>query len=214
MKKILSLILALSCVFTCIFAITSCDGGGEDVADPDKAFFDAVAASKATEIKTLTYYTTEGEEDPFNGSFETSIKENGDFTFEYKYTRIAKPADADDPTALIDGNRVTFSDTIEYKGGRYYSKDGTELQGIPADAMKQPKLNLDRELLGEYEMNEAKTSLTATLSAEDASALLGMNISATSDVVIKISTNGTYLTLISISYTKGTSTFRVDTSYS
>ena len=80
--------------------------------------------------------------------------------------------------------------------------------------MKQPKLNLDRELLGEYEMNEAKTSLTATLSAEDASALLGMNISATSDVVIKISTNGTYLTLISISYTKGTSTFRVDTSYS
>lgn len=213
MKKILSLILALSCVFTCIFAMSSCNKGNEGAGDPDKAFFDAVAASKATEIKTLTYYTVEGEE-PFNGRFETSIKENGDFTYSYSYTEVAKLENVGDPTATIDGNRVTFADVIEYKGGRYYSADGTELPGIPADAEKQPKLNLSKDLLGEYVMNDTKTSLTATLSPQEAEAVLGVALGATSDVVIKISTNGTYLTLVSISYEKDTAKCRIDTSYS
>lgn len=214
MKKILSLILALSCIFSCLFVITSCDDGNEEAVDPDKAFFDVVAASKATQIKTLTYYTAEGEKEPFNGRFETSIKPNGDFTFEYSFTRVALPTDAFDSTAVIEGNRATFSDTVEYKAGKYYSKDGTELPGLPADAQVQPKLNLSRDLLGEYEINEAKTSITTTLSVEEAEAVLGIKLKATSDVVIKISTNGSYLTLVSITYEIGTSKVRVDTSYS
>ncbi len=214
MKKILSLILALSCIFSCLFAITSCDdGNGGEVEDPDKAFFDAVAGSKASEIKTLTYYTVEGE-DPFNGSYETSIKPNGDFAFKYKFTRIATLEDAENPDVVIDGNRATISGTVYYSAGQYSYDQVSWFTEAPAVTVNHPKLDLDREKLGEYVMNDAKTSLTATLSAEDASSVLGMAIDATGDVVIKISTNGTYLTLVSITYDKGDAKVRVDTSYS
>jgi hypothetical protein len=214
MKKILCLILALSCIFSCTLAFTSCDDGkGGESQDPDKAFFDAVADSRASEIKTLTYYTIEGQ-DPFNGTYETSIKANGDFTFKYKFTRIATLDDADNPDVVIEGNRATLSGTVYYSAGQYSYDQENWFTEAPAVTVNHPKLNLDKEKLGEYEMNEAKTSLTATLSAEDAQAVLGLEIDATSDVVIKISTNGTYLTLVSISYEKGDAKVRVDTSYS
>lgn len=200
-------------MLSCLFVFSSCDSGNGEPVDPDKAFFDAVAASKASEIKTLTYYTVEGE-DPFNGTYETSIKANGDFTFKYKFTRIATLDDADNPDVVIDGNRATVSGTVYYSAGQYSYDQVTWFTEAPAVTVNQPKLNLDKDKLGEYEMNEAKTSLTATLSAEDAREVLGMAIDATGDVVIKISTNGTYLTLVSISYDKGDAKVRVDTSYS
>ena len=122
MKKILCLILALCCVLSTALIITSCDKGGaapQDPAtqteDPDKAFFDAVAASRATEIKTLTYYTyidEDGEEKSFNGTFETSIKANGDFVFDYTYQRAAKISDVNDPAVTLDGNVATIPGTI------------------------------------------------------------------------------------------------------
>jgi beta-glucanase (GH16 family) len=68
--------------------------------------------------------------------------------------------------------------------------------------------------LGDYEMNDAKTTLTATLTVEKAAEVLGMTLNATSDVVITVSTNGTYLTRVSIEYTKGEASVRIDTSYS
>ena len=214
MKKILCLILAISCIFSSILAFTACDDGKEtENVDPDQVFFDAVLASKASEIKTLTYYTVEGEE-PFNGSYETSIKANGDFAFKYKFTRVATLSDAANPDVVIEGNRATLSGTVYYSGGQYSYDQVNWFTEAPSVTVNQPKLNIDKELLGEYEMNDAKTSLTTTLSVEDASLILGMDIEATSDVVIKISTNGTYLTLISITYEKGNAKVRVDTSYS
>ena len=213
MKKILSLILALTCVFSCVFSLASCDDGNENGENADKVFFDAVANSRATEIKTLTYYTVEGEE-PFNGSYETSIKANGDFTFAYSFTRKANLEDADNPDVKLEGDRATLEGTVYYENGQYSYDKVTWFAEAPAVTGNHPKLNLDKDKLGEYEMNDAKTKLTATLSAEAAAEILGMTLEATSDVVIVISTNGTYLTRISVSYDKGAAKVKIDTSYS
>ena len=209
MKKIVCLILALCC----IFSMVSCFGGGDDE-NPDKAFFDAVAASKPTQIKTLTYYTEEGK-DPLNGTFETTIlNEDGDFTFVYSYVRIATLEDAENGDVVINGNRATVSGTVYYKNGKYSTDGEVWFSKAPSAMEKQLKLELDREKLGEYEMNDSKTTLTATLSPEAAAEVLGIVIEADSDIVITVSTNGTYLTRVTVSYTKGAANVTINTSYS
>ncbi len=186
--------------------------------DPDKAFFDVVAASKATEIMTLTFYTyinEDGEEKTFNGSFKTSIKENGDFTFDYTYNRVAKFEDVNDPFVTIDGNIATIGPrTVYFSNGRYSHDNVNWFVEAPAVTENQPKLNISKELLGSYTINDTKTKLTATLTPEAAAAILGMSIDATSDVVIEIRTNGSYLTGLTVSYENDSARFKIDTSYS
>lgn len=226
MKKIICLILALCCIFSTTLLFASCDKGG-DVApqgpatggeDPDKVFFDTVAKSKATEIKTITYYTylTEsGDEVSFNGTFETSIAANGDFVFAYTYQRIATFEDIGDPLVKIDGNIATVGPlNLYYSNGKYSYDNENWFVEAPAVTNEQPKLNLTKEALGTYLINDAKTSVTATLTPEAAAAVLGMTIDATSDVVIQITTNGSYLTRLTVSYEKGDARVKIDTSYS
>jgi hypothetical protein len=206
--------------------ITSCDktetpaapGAQNPAEDPDKAFFDAVAASKAREIKTLTYYTytTEsGEEKIFNGTYETSIKSNGDVVFSYTYQRAARFEDIGNPNVTLDGNIATVGPlTVYYSNGKY-SYDMVEwFVEAPAEAVNQPKLNLSKETLGSYTINDAKTSVTATLSPEAAAKLLGMTVNAVSDVTVVVSTNGSYLTRLTISYETESARVKIDTSYS
>ena len=63
-------------------------------------------------------------------------------------------------------------------------------------------------------INDSKTSITATLSAEAAKAVLGMEISATGDVVIVVSTNGSYLTRLTVTYESDDGRYKIDSSYS
>ena len=185
---------------------------GEPEVDPEEAFFNAVETSKPTQIKTLTYYTEEGK-DSFNGTFETVINGN-DFEFKYSYSEVATLDNIKSPDATLDGNIVTFSGTVYYENGKYSTDRETWFTEAPAVTDKAPKLNLNREKLGEYEMNDVKTSLTATLTPEAAAEVLGIVIDADSDIVITVKTNGTYLTRLSVTYTKGTASCRIDTSYS
>lgn len=208
MKKIVALILALSC----IFAMSSCFFNKEE--DPDKAFFDIVAATKPTEIKTLTYYTEEGK-DPFNGKFETTVlNDSGDFIFKYTYTRIATFEDVGAEGVVIDGNIASVSGMVYCKNGKYSTDGETWFSEVPSTIGNQPKLNLERSKLGEYVMNDARTTLTATLTPDEAAEILGMYIDATSDITLVVSTNGSYLTRVSVSYEKDGASVTVNTSYS
>ena len=248
MKKILCLILALCCVFSSMLLMTSCDETGTTdgttpptgdgttppagdgttppagdgttppAEDVDKAFFDAVAASKPTEIKTLTFSTFTNEDDEsvsYNGTFITAVKANGDFEFTYTYQRKAEIDDAENPAIELDGDVATIPLTTIYCSNGKYSFDKIEwFSETPTEIVNQPKLNLSKEKLGAYTMNKAKTTLTATLTPAAAAEVLGITLNATSDVVIVISTNGSYLTRLTVSYEKGLNKFKIDTSYS
>ena len=180
----------------------------------DSAFFDVVEESKSTEIKTLTYYTVEGV-GTFTGTYTTTmLGSEGDFKLEYSYTRIATLEDLNASGVTIEGNIATVSGTVNYKAGKYSTDGLTWFEQAPAVTENQPKLNLDSKKLGDYVINEDKTSITATLTAAEAAEVLGVAIDASSDVVITVSTNGTSLNRLTVTYTNGTTKVRIDTSYS
>lgn len=199
-----------------MFSLASCFGE-EEAEHPDKAFFDVVAESNPSKITTAWFYTIEGEKNPLNGTVTTEIEENGNFTFTYQFERIAIPGvDDEDPNVTIDGNRAKIGPKSIYcSNGRYFLDESCqeEVTAPPASAGNHPKLNITPEKLGEYTMNDAKTTLTTALSAEAAADVIGMTLGATSDVTIEISTNGSYLTEILITYTKGTANVKIQTSY-
>ncbi len=204
MKKIICLLLAL----TCVFAFASCN---EDE-NPDKAFFDIVNASEPTRIKTLTAYAV-GEDDPLNGTYETVINDDG-VVFNYSFQRYATIEDAENPDLEIDGNVVTESGKVYYKDGRYSTDNENWFSEAPDVAASAITLNLSLETLTEYELNDAKTTLTATLSADEAEAVLGVKLSADGDIALSVSTNGTYLTRVSVEYKTANATVTINTSYS
>ncbi len=206
MKKIVCLLLAL----TLVFAFVSCN---EQEEDPDKAFFEAVAATNPTKIKTLTYYTVTGESTPLAGEYETVIMDTG-FVFDYSFQRYATLEDAEDENTVINGNIVTESGKLYFKDGKYSFDNENWFVEAPDVAMSRINLNISKDTLGEYEINDAKTNVTATLSAEAAETLLGIKLAASSDVVVSISTNGTYLTLVTVSYSTANASVTITTSYS
>lgn len=203
MKKLVCLILA----FCCVFLLASCS---EE--DPDQAFFDAIDATNPTKIITIADYTPEGA-DTLTSTYDTTVNENG-FTFEYTYKRYATLEDADNEDIVIDGNVVTESGRIYYKDGKYSTDNENWFSEAPSAVTSQLKLNISKQTLGDYEINDAKTKLTVVLDAEAAEALLGISISASSDVTVTISTNGTYLTRVSISYSTENAEVVMNTSYS
>ncbi len=205
MKKIVCLLLAI----TCVFCFASC--GGEEV-DPDQIFFDTVASSTPERIKTLTSYTVEGEE-PLNGTFETA--KNGDgFVFSYSYQRYAELKDASNPDITVEDGIASAEGRVYYENGRYSKDRETWFSESPAVMAGKIDLNLDKEALGSYVMNEEKTSLTATLTAEAAEAVLGIKLTGAGDVTVTVSTNGTYLTRVLVSYYTENAYVTINTSYS
>ncbi len=205
MKKIVCLMLAL----TLMFAFISCNDDGE-TESPDKAFFEAVAATKPSKIKTQTYYTL-GENSPLNGDYTTVITETG-FVFEYSYQRYATLDDAGKEN--LKGNIVTESGKIYFKDNQYSFDNENWFSETPDVNMASIKLNISPEALGEYEINDAKTKVSATLTADAAEALLGIKLAAASDVSVSIETNGKYLTLVTVTYTTANATVVINTSYS
>jgi hypothetical protein len=207
MKKIVCLILALCCVLS--FAACS----NTETTDPEQAFFDVIAASNPTKITTLTSYNIEGEKEPFVGSYDTKIEEDG-FVFEYSYMRYARVGDVEKENVVVDGNIATVSGVVYYANGKYSTDNENWSAEAPAVTSNQFKLNIAKENLGEYKFNDAKTTLSTTVTAEQLAALLGVTLTANSDIALSISTNGSYLTLISISYTTDNATVKIETSYS
>ena len=198
MKKIIALFLAL----TCVFALFSCGGGDEQA----EAFINLVNASKPTKITTLSTLTSDGVS--FGGKYETFV-DGDNFEMNYRYQRPATIEDANE-----DGYIFTEEGKIIYKDGKY-STDGGESWGtaVPDTGAISVKLSLVAENLGDYSFSKNGYSLSTTLTAEEAEKVLGIKINGTDSVSLVVTTNGTYLTGVTVQYETATSTVVIDTSY-
>ena len=187
MKKIVCLLLALSCMF----ALFAC-GGNED--DTQTAFFEKVENSNPTSITTQTTHTRPNGV-IYNGLYTTKMTDNG-FIFTYEYQDMLPITPGSDATS----SQETKSGTIVYDGTGY-SIDGAENVTVAPDvAYMQIKLELVPDLIGDYEMSADGKTLTAELSADDVKNIFGTEISA-SAATLSITVAGSRLSDVSLSYT-------------
>lgn len=207
MKKILCLLLAL----VAVFSIVACGEEEPPVVPPaasaEEQFIDTVDSSEPTKITTLYSYITE-EDDALNARYVTEIKEDG-YTFSYKKDRFAKIEEASkDPIITEEG-------VVYYKDGQYSTDGETWFAEAPdVDAMVM-KFDISLDNIGEnYSFNESYTELTVTTDNTGAKNILGIELDAIGEVTVKVTTNGKYLTLISVAYTtESGASVTLDTSY-
>ncbi len=210
MKKVLALLLA----FCCIFVAVSCGGDGDNNgnggANNDskvKAISDVINNSQPTYMDTLTSYNVDGEE--YKGRFETTIDKaasRSSFTFNY-----ARPALVEE---MHDSPTKTVSGTVYYKDGQVSVNEGDSWETV-GNKYLELNINLDASKLKEYTVSEDGNSITAKVLPANAERVLGTVIDAEGDISVEITTNGTYLWRVLVTYTAaGTGAeVSVDTSY-
>ena len=201
MKKIICLLLAL----TCVFALFSC---GEDKAL--EAFISLVESSSPTKITTQTYIPREGDI-PLEGEFITEI-DGDNFTLTGSYMR---PATLEDQAS---SNTVTVPVQVYYKDGKYSVDNENWTTSVPDVTAMQVKFTLNADYLGNYTVSKDGKTLITSLSAENAKEILGLEINAlVGEVSLTVTNNGTYLTGVTIMYTTtingAESQVVIDTSY-
>ncbi|MBO5879077.1 MAG: hypothetical protein J6Q68_00795 [Clostridia bacterium] len=214
MKKIICLLLIIGCSF----ALFACDDGSttqtpppETEKLPDAEFFDMVALSDPNKITTQTTTADKATSKSYSGTYETLIADDGTVVYNYEY-QYAREASLENLGEL--GSTAVKSGTVLYANGLYSEDNGqTWVAGAPDVDIISVKLDLNREYIGEYKMSKDGKTLTTTVSAENAAKILGISVNATSDVTIKIYTNGTYLSRISVDYSNKNATIKIDTSY-
>lgn len=192
MKKIISLLLAL----TCVFAFFSCGKEEQKVSELD-GFVNVVTSSAPTKITTIYSYSDSVNGNTLTGNFETFIY-GDDFHMNYSYQDYADPTDPEaDPKKPIRNN----VGVVYYKDGQY-SENGQEWFAFaPNELTLQVKFNLSEDNLGKYELNDDKTVLTANVSNADAKKILGVNVNADEDGVnIQVSHDGTYIREVVVTY--------------
>lgn len=199
MKRIISVLL----VVICVFSLFSC-GEADDV-------ISIVNSSKPTKITTQTTYNSEN--DTLVGSFVTTVNgSDSELVYEYqRYATVEEGVSADDPDAYIK----TLSGVVYYKDGKYSTDNENWTTEAPDATAMQVKLNLTEKNLGNYKVSKDGKTLTATTTADKASKMLGVTISANSDVEIVIKHDGTSLRSITVSYsTENAEYVEISTSYS
>lgn len=191
MKKIISVLLAIACVF----ALASCGSSNIET---------IVENSEPSSIKTITTLVTA--EEVFRGTYFTEKTDSG-FKFDYEYECYADVSDA-------SKNHIkTEKGTVYYSNGQY-SEDGKSWSAVKPEVDYQSyTLNLSKDNFKEYTLNETETSLVASFAPENSELVLGKAISATGDITITVSSNGVYLTAVSILYTSELGEVKIDTSY-
>ncbi len=186
MKKITSLLVAL----TLVFALFSC---GDSQLDE---FIDIFENSEPTMITT---YVTEENKNVTLESNQTTIIYGEDFEIRYEKEDLQIPG----PDANEDEYKKTTSGQIFYHNGQF-SVDGgkTWTTAMPDPDTELIQFDLGAADIEEYEVSGGDKKLTATLTAEQAAALLGIEINANEDgVSIVIEHDGANLRKINISYT-------------
>ncbi|MBE6644272.1 MAG: hypothetical protein E7612_02695 [Ruminococcaceae bacterium] len=200
MKKIISLLIALSCVF----ALFSCDES------PIDSFAQIVSSSEPTKIITLTSYN-DGK-NSLTGRYETQLF-GSDFVMDCEYETYQIPSPGLDENEFIKSVPVT----VYYRDGLYSTDGGATWSAqVPSETAMQFELNLASGKLKDYKISTDGKTLTATVSAEDTEAVLGTKLSADEDgVSIRIVHDGKSLRQIYISYvTENEGQVSYETSYS
>lgn len=200
MKKIIALILAISC----LLCLASCQFiGGEKPAEipddsasiPDiQAKVDASAPAGA-EI-TVTYKTTLGD---LNGSYDVLYNEDGTATVSYSYEKF---------NTLGEGStelKSTTTGTVTVAADGSVSGDlGTE--GLTAVSFE---LKLDADKLSSVVINAGV--LSATVKAENTAAVLGVALTYDVQLIVATGTNG--VASMTVAYTTSLGEVEIVTVY-
>jgi hypothetical protein len=201
MKKILSLMLALLCVF----ALVACGGGGGEnpSGNPEATeldVFEAAAKGVApTNITTLTSYKNKefGEDISFDGRFTLLVSGN-ESILDFEYQQLAMVEDN------ADGPIVTKKGAIAIQAGKSKVAIGDSMgnwEVVIPSMQNIAALKIDKKLLpSDYKLSEDGKKLSVSLSKEEALASIGVVIDAASEIVLEAETNGTNLSMIVISY--------------
>jgi hypothetical protein len=189
MKKIISMILAISLVLVFGLALVSCKDKEEE-----KTIYDLASELNPTRVVTLAEYTDASGEKLIG---EYDMQRNGGdyiFTFSYDRYRTAEEAIAEgiaDPIKTVEG-------AVYCQGGKY-SGDAVVWGASPVAT--EIKLNLKEEYLTSPTVSDDGRVLTASLTKENAVNALGTSLSAAGNIDIKVESNGTYLTNITVTCT-------------
>ena len=204
MKKLLAMIIALSCVF----CVVSCDngsnpppqipvsGGGASFSE----FADAAGqmnSAKAARIETKVGNAGDGE---LVSLLEITYAEDGSSVIEYSIDRYGN-ADLNEDFIVTESGNVSCGADGSYNGG-------DDLVGTVI-ASGSFALNLD-----EYKLNDAKIEgnmLYARVFSMDTEAVLGVDIAATVSIVVVI-TDGK-ITTLSAEYVKNAKQVSVKCQY-
>ncbi len=193
MKKIICLLLAL----TCVFALFSCASGG------DVDIKSIVENSKPVKVTTMVYFTGAT---PLEGKFINTVDGNKS-VFDFEFQRMANISE------MEDGRVKTIKGKIYSKDGKVSFNEGADWESSAVSSVAKYDLQLDERNFDTYEISEDGNSLKATVGAEGAKAVLGVDIYATGTVTVEVVTNGAFLNRIIISYKTASADVVVDTSY-
>ena len=172
MKKIIALILAL----TCVLALVSCDGGSADhsVLETYKAAVDATVPSRAT--INITYTDTKLGV-VLDGNYLVVYNADGTATVNYEYEKVNEiDSDSDELVSKVNG-------VVTVKA------DGTVTGSIDkkVTAATVAKINLDP---AKMTYTVTRGILTAKIAAADVSAVLGVDIGADVGMTMTVSDAG------------------------
>ncbi|HBJ19219.1 MAG TPA: hypothetical protein DDY70_05740 [Clostridiales bacterium] len=187
MKKIISLLLLLACVFA--FAACSPTSTG-----PKDIFTLAKSSVSPTRIVTDVTYQEKDGGSIYTGHYVTE-SEGQNAIMTYEYTRPARLDEA------ADSETKTVKGTIYYKDGKV-STDGDTYE-TEALVWSGGKFALDKGLLADIQISEDERTLTATLTPENAEKILGtkFDTNGNSNITLTVKSNGTYITNVNITYT-------------
>ena len=208
MKKLISLLLVLCCVF----AVCSCDkipdGIGDELQQPQGvAKIAAIVNSSApTKITTFSDYIVSAEDNlMLNGRYYTTIAENGKKKFDFEYEKFAPIGSA----SAVE----TVSGSVLYNADGTVSEDnGATWTGAGAGYLPY-SLNLNESDFKSFNISENGNNLSALISAEKSMSVFGVKIAATGDITLEVETNGTYLYYVNISYATENANVIIKTSY-
>ena len=181
MKKIIALLIAI----TCVFVMVSC-GGGETV--DLTAFKDAVAATAPATVEIETALETEL--GTLTGSFNVTYADDGSAVIEYAYEQFNELGESNNVTETTK----TVSGTVTVDKDGAYS-DGGALVGS-VSAAGGFTINLDSSKMKECEVNG--NVLTATVEAANTEAVLGVAIAY--DVTVVLTQGETSLVSLTLTY--------------
>ena len=222
MKKILSLMLILACVFSlaaCSIGGTGNTPGGttnppagEDVVD---VFAMAAKGAVPTKIVSLSTYSgkdLKGDAFSMAGSFSQVVNGNNSI-LDFKYDRFATIEEMADSyivsvegaIAVKDGKTKTIGDSLAAK----------DWEAVIPSLQQIGAFNLTKEALpADYQLSADGQKLSVSLTREEALKVIGIVIDASGEISLNVEGNGKNISMVVISYTAASgASVRVASSY-
>ena len=223
MKKILSLMLILACVFSlaaCSIGGTGNTPGG-DPSDPPAGeetldiFAIAAKGVVPTKIVSLSTYAGKGlmgEDLKLNGSFSQVVNGNNSI-LDFKYDRFATIEEmADSYIVSVEGAIAVKDGKTKSIGASFGAKDW---EAVIPSLQQLGAFKLTKEILpADYQLSSDGQKLSVSLTREEALQVIGIVIDATGEIALEVEANGKNISMVVISYTASSGAIvRVASSY-